>query len=1079
MTSSPGVLPADHFNKSNQAIFVGLGENPDFNPNDFHSITNSQVTAFSSSQPHISVDDELVLATGISQNTVPDSQEFSGQSLSYHESFHLPTVSRSSQNDEAESTSGKSEPPSRQPDQNSLASPLHESLITEQESVPVRFSSDNLVQSSVAGFQSQAPLLQTFEDILHSTPPLPTQETHSVIQETQHFEFNNNTTDPILNDQDYAQLHEAQAIHSDFYPSPTKIADSNSASTEPRASGFQSQVQFSLADSVRSSIRSSSPNNISASADMADNAEADAPLGQGTATDELNALIHLDSIVDPGSTIPDSNGSDFAIISGSPTTAAEQPTVNDSILSTSDEVLLQTDPVAEPAPTALDGILSSEFVVAPEKELADALLAPPEEAMGTISPSDILASGSLAAPISFGTDDQGLSIDQQFAGEPFAKVDSIPGSPLPLQSRHVVTLPFQANIRPQYDDALLASRQYISKFAGFFAAENFVEPDQELVQKIDAVFSILYDFCDYPQDAVGTSIESLSTADQVKYACDANSKFDFVCGFLKDIRVDTRVLIVARSVELIRLLHHITVSLNVGCSASALGVSGESLPSSAVSVTLALPSEELNPSAFNVVIGFDHAFGQSAVGRALSDDSEPEHSPLVLLLVAMYSVEHIDAELHENLTPLERKNAFLSCIVNARRLMADSSDSYLEPREVALKFSDYVNGATSVVIWKPVSLPSDVLDIFMSSQARSYGQDNDDEDQSRKRKLEDDSDDEATDEPKRMRVLPRADPSDDLYDQPLSDEIQGMLSSVSPSDEAAKLTDARIRVSLGVLQVLAEKFAELDRQVQAQDMSNEQKNTIDVLEKRVKEYENTSGKIYKRLRTAIEDRTKFNLERKKAEENLEKAKAAAEKQAETAQAKIADLEATIARLTGAGSEGTEKTPLAQSEELLKEAESKVDSLTKRVKAAQTEGEYARKMYQDASTTAASLRSENIDLTAQIDELRRKASDNLAAIKKTQAESETKTYLRRIRSLQIELRERELDLDRTKDELRQIRSARRDTRGGSVPRSPRMGMMSPRPGRAYGASASRGTSPAPVPGVEGAVAGNGRFNHLRE
>lgn len=1073
-----GILCSDNIAKSNQTIFIDLEGNPDFDPTDFHSVPNSQATALPSSQLVASVDDELVLAAEVSQNTIPDSQDFSGQSLNQQDSLAFTTLSSPCQHVDTDSFSGQGELPSRQLHSHVLATPDQESLRAEQESVSRKYLPVNRPQSSI-GFQSQAPLFQPFDNEPNSSPHPQTQDTPSVIQETQDSEFGSLPTDQAFDNDDHTNLQAAQALHSDFYPSPAKITDSNSASTEPRASGFQSQIQFSLADLTESSIHSSASNYTNTAAEMEDNTDTNAVSNPGAATDELSELINLDSIVDAGSTVPDSNGTDFVVTSALPSTLEQTILSNELVTTTVDDTLLQPDTITAPAPTGLDDILSSGFGVPPEKQLVDSLLAPPAEDMGTISPSDILASGSLQPPISFGTDDQVLSMDQQFTGDPFSKADSTPGSPLPLQSRHVVTLPFQANIRPQYDDALLASRQYISKFAGFFAAETFVEPDQELVQKIDAVFSTLYDFCDYPQDSVGTSIESLSVADQVKYACDANSKFDFVCGFLKDIRVDTRILIVARSVELIRLLHHINVSLNIGCSASALGISSDALASSAASVTLALPNEEFNPSAFNVIIGFDHAFGQSAVGLALSDDSEPEHSPLVLLLVAMYSVEHIDAELHDNLTPLERKNAFLSCIVNARRLMADSNDSFLEPREVALKFSDYVNGATSVVMWKPVSLPNDVLDIFMSSQARPQGQDNEDEEQSRKRKLEDDSDDETSDEAKRMRILPRADPADDKYDQPLSDEIQNMLNSVSPADEAAQMTDARIRVSLGVLQVLAEKFAELDRQVQAKDLSNEFKTTIDGLEKRVKEYENSSGKTYKRLRTAVEDRTKFNLEKRKAEESLEKAKAAAEKQEEKAQAKIADLEATIARLTGAGGEGTDKTPLAESEELLKKAEENVESLTKRVKAAQTEGEYARKMYQDASTTAASLRSENVDLTAQIDELRRKASDNLAAIQKTQAESETKTYLRRIRALQIELREREMDLDRTKDELRQIRSARRDTRGGSVPRSPRMGMMSPRPGRAYGASASRGTSPAPVPGVEGAVASNGRFNHLRE
>lgn len=254
---------------------------------------------------------------------------------------------------------------------------------------------------------------------------------------------------------------------------------------------------------------------------------------------------------------------------------------------------------------------------------------------------------------------------------------------------------------------------------------------------------------------------------------------------------------------------------------------------------------------------------------------------------------------------------------------------------------------------------------------------------------------------------------------------------------------------------------------------------------RVKEHERTSRKIYKNYREALGDRTLFEKEKLKAEAALQAATAAAQKESDKARAQIEELEANIARLT-AGASG-EDSPLAVSERQLKEAQGKIHTLEKRLENAQNDAAYARNLYQDASTAAAELRNENSRLTEQNRALDEAKTATLERVHRMQTEHESKEFLGHIGHLKQQLRDRERELDTLRDDVRQLKNGRRETRQSSVPRSPRMGIMSPRTGRAYAGPASRGTSPAAA-GVDGPGTqymsvqqqGNGRWgNHLRD
>lgn len=152
---------------------------------------------------------------------------------------------------------------------------------------------------------------------------------------------------------------------------------------------------------------------------------------------------------------------------------------------------------------------------------------------------------------------------------------------------------------------------------------------------------------------------------------------------------------------------------------------------------------------------------------------------------------------------------------------------------------------------------------------------------------------------------------------------------------------------------------------------------------------------------------------------------------------------------------------------------------------QNDLEFIRNQYQTASYEAAES-SRRVDaLEETIAKLSVKASDNAVHIHKIHHSSEIQQHLDRVKELTADNEELERELEKKSEELRVLMNGRRQTRGTSVPRSPRMGAgtMSPgsRPamgrviGNFGGQNGSRGNSPAPGDvGMRGSQFGEALF-----
>ncbi|KAI8714431.1 hypothetical protein NCS52_01162800 [Fusarium sp. LHS14.1] len=646
---------------------------------------------------------------------------------------------------------------------------------------------------------------------------------------------------------------------------------------------------------------------------------------------------------------------------------------------------------------------------------------------------------------------------------------------------HIVTLPMHASRRPYYEAIIVDHKNDIHEFGSMFTEGMDEEPSDDLKDRIDKLFNRLLNICDYPQDIVGTPLERLPSPDLAKYCCDANPKFNFLFELLSALgEKETGILIVARSAELLRLIFAVTEAVGIECSAESIGKQSD-YPS-VTRITLALTTEEFDPYKFDVVIGYDYGFSSSSMAKQLSKENVRK-PPLVLLLTTTHTIEHIALRKSQDMSTLESKNSLLASVILARRYLEDPERGYGDPHQVAEIFSNYLNGMTDAVSWEPQGIPDDVLDVFATnSQSQSLPEDRLTSGNNLKRKHDDDDEDEFS---KRSRVLPLSELPVETRDPPLTLAMRQFLESIAPRGQGRKDNDSTIEIPISQLESIREKHDEYKRQIAlGRGIEVDYKSVIHRLEKELKDYKRTANKIERSNRAALQDRTTFEKEKQKVETKAKAAAETAEKEKKKLQKHIEELESKIAHLTAS-------PEASKLQDMLREEQGQVELLTKRLGNAQTTQDFYQHRYQEVDGQATELATENKELKSRHEDLRTRASDNLRKIQEINASQQSDALKEQIKQLTAQVNEREHLLNLAHEELRTLRNGRPQTRGTSVPRSPRVPMMSPRPGRGgFTGSASRGTSPTTAPGHEGFMvpgaqfmgqqSRNGRWgNHLQD
>lgn len=252
-------------------------------------------------------------------------------------------------------------------------------------------------------------------------------------------------------------------------------------------------------------------------------------------------------------------------------------------------------------------------------------------------------------------------------------------------------------------------------------------------------------------------------------------------------------------------------------------------------------------------------------------------------------------------------------------------------------------------------------------------------------------------------------------------------------------------------------------------MAELQKN-IKTLNARCEDYERSIKRMQPKFQRALDERSRFERENAQAVKRQSEYEKKLEVQDE-ATAKLRDENAylknelVVARNSLVTSANPSIAELYKAKDDLRAAQIEIERLKKVQASAEKRADYAISLYQENSQQAQEMRNELTSLQSEREGLQRLASAARIEIQKINHDGIIRQQVDKIDELKRERAERERMLAQVTGQLDAYMNGRRTTRGTSVPRSPRMNNMSPRP-RVLGSmapgsnTASRGNSPAP-------------------
>ncbi|KAI1174021.1 hypothetical protein F4777DRAFT_415945 [Nemania sp. FL0916] len=786
------------------------------------------------------------------------------------------------------------------------------------------------------------------------------------------------------------------------------------------------------------------------------------------------------------------------------------PIVSPMLPLSSEAPQMLAGPSSEPGPADIDHSLPHQPVLVDPSSL-NSYHAPQVEQPATLDPSTLTLSieKDVEGSPSIATDNESpsepsksanLDEDEMPASYPRSLLPEVPTAPC----EYLVTLPFQASTRPQYNDIIRENNALMNEYNASFQSLPHSTPSDDVVERLDAMFNSLLDICDFPPFL--DSLTSMSPLQITKHAIGTNAKFYFLAELfnkLVALESNKKVLILVRPGKLIDLLDSMIRS--AGCryyrSEQEIVKAADAKHPLTVILSSTSDDEPVISMDIDVVIAFDHTFQQKMVPAI-----HRKTPPVTLQLVTVNSIQHLNMRIKDNLHPLERKNVLMLALVKAMRHVEepDSSDSL---DAAADKFAGRIQMVEEDddFYWEPQTIPSDVFgDLYADSsqiettQPSGQGLSVDEDFSTRKRSHDADDEDENTRKKPKISQPPVVTTSN-----PIGDAIRNLFEN----DFTHGSEKGTIVVSVERLQALADKFAELESsRNESKARESEFRQLSDRAQAEVVGYVKFVNTCQRKYMDALKDRGIFEADCKVAEE---KARVLTDS-VETFKTDVKKLKATKMGLEKKLVEANNALLNSSNPDLVKmaELETNLNTANATIKRLETEMTlvksdlaYRDERYQDASKRAGELAAENRVYEQKIQDLQRKADDNVVEVNKVQARSEAKVLAGQILEQRAINRDQIAENNRLREELRTLREGRRGTRQSSVPRSPRpnsLGVMSPRnggtrvPSAMGGPSSSRGTSPQPPVALFDSSAGPGntgpnsalfnqpgRFAHLRD
>ncbi|KAF7927928.1 hypothetical protein BELL_0059g00060 [Botrytis elliptica] len=620
---------------------------------------------------------------------------------------------------------------------------------------------------------------------------------------------------------------------------------------------------------------------------------------------------------------------------------------------------------------------------------------------------------------------------------PRASIESPSTSPNVLTVRKlgrnefIIPLPMMNQVREVYDTTIKDRKNDILSFLGG-------SPTVADSESMDLMIEELKLICDH-QDLIveESSTQSLDDSTQARYAVTISTKFLFVQQFLDSLR-STKVHVVVLAREMILPILEALFRYR-GYNYSRPDISGapEKCTKDSMQITL-LPTwidvRDCLVAPASVVLAFDSSFPTFEVRDEYHqilplDPKNPEKRVPLLWLVTTNSVEHIELCIPTRGSS-KRKDKLVQYITQTRKIVGRLDTTvYPEPQQSARAAAEYILEDPMEVSWPIVPMPD--IDIPLPG----YGAFNCRSDSLTQSLF-------SPTEPRIQSGFKR--PSDfDVIDEDTAFKRQRL----TPTRQGRELD----------LNTTNGNLVELNKELK-------------ILRSRCEDYEGSIKRIQPKFQRALDERARFEHENAQAVKRLSEyerkleiqGSAAAKLREENASLKI---ELAVAQTSLATSAVPSVAELQKTKDELRDAQAEIERLKKSHASAEKRADYAASLYQEHSQQTHEMRNKLEALQSERKDLQSEASAARVEIQKVNHDGIIQQQLDSINELKRELAERERMLESVSRQLESYQNGRRTTRGTSVPRSPRMNNMSPRP-RVIGSmapgsnTASRGNSPAP-------------------
>ncbi|KAI1975430.1 hypothetical protein LOZ04_001248 [Ophidiomyces ophidiicola] len=595
----------------------------------------------------------------------------------------------------------------------------------------------------------------------------------------------------------------------------------------------------------------------------------------------------------------------------------------------------------------------------------------------------------------------------------------------------LIPLSMDSRVKDDYDRTLETAGKHIQKFMDDILPEDLskdVEIDVErILEQLNNITT--HPDLNLPEQPSSGSLDAGKEASWAEYS---SSKFQFL-GYFMDAVLENpstpsiHVVLMAKPGPTIDILKKYFLGklyelISEGPNAERLVFRLSDLTfeiRSTVEQTSTPPFK--NPS---VIIAFDNSFDADAPSLLqLRNIPSSERLIPVIKLIISNTAEHIALCLPQ-CSGIDRLRILVQCIDIYSNVAGDLQDDALGVQENAEETLRYLLADPETREWplpevSMIEIPTSIISVSELERLRtelSSGQ---------KRLLEDEADVNACSS-KRQRMTPFQDITH--ISDSLPSQTQERLSTEYIISQGQKDKDATAEIK-----ELRAALVEAQGRVEVIEASSAK------LQFRYESKHELYLRTRRELDTAVESTKKLNVQ-------IEKQKMEILKLNEEKSALYKDLEdARNALKSGGGLMADLETAREEIRALSKEKA----SLERISQQDRSQSEFTRQQYQNASTAAAQSSLEARQLKDQIEELKRKSSDEASKLKELRLHNNEKKHLDRVSELEKLLSLREKLLATKEEELREMRKNRPTTRSTSTqPRSPKF------------SSSSRPESPAP-------------------